>query len=93
MVPHYFSRLFPNLKESAGYVRLTPEAPIRSTGAGDSILKEEESTDFPLRRSVTPPRESSVSHENKDVEMSLLGTVFMAAVTSLLLTNIVVGAF
>ena len=92
MVPHYFSRLFPHLKESAGYVRLTPDAPTKSTGGGDSILKEEESTDFPMRRSETPPHKSCVSHQNRDVEMSLLGTIFVAAVTSLLLANVVVGA-
>jgi hypothetical protein len=93
MVPHYFSRLFPHLTESAGYVRLTPGAPTKNTGGGDSIFKEEGLTDFPLHRAVTPSHEASLSHENRDVEMSLLGTDFMAAVTSLLLANVVVGTF
>lgn len=91
VVPHYFSWLFPYLKESVGPVRLTPEVSIKKTDGGDGILFEDESTSFPLRRHVTPPHELSVSHANKDVEMSLLGTIFMATVTSLLLANVVVG--
>lgn len=100
MVPHYFSRLFPHIEETAGHIRLTPKTSSSDFNlkngvrvGEDSIFKEECLSDFPRGRTSTTPFESSVFDVNKDVEMSLLGTVFVAGVTSLLLANVVVGIF
>lgn len=108
VVPRFFSKIFPDLTESSGHVRLTRQNDIDSFFRSDEVTVAASDMNSAVKEDIfsegfstenldkldSPAADLTTTHSdpcNKDVEMSLLGAIFMTVVGGIFIVNIVTG--